>query len=326
MEQKIRRGVSLSSYQYEFYTREMTLEDCCAEVHYLGCDGVEVLPEQMFPNYPHVTDQFVDTWFSLMAKYSLRPVCLASFNNSSPKGGAFEHDWQVKDALVRDILLAKKLGFYIIRVAANTPARVLRDVVPYAEEQGIRLGFEIHPPLSMKSEWMDERVSLIDELGSSYLGLIPDFGIFAKRPAPVMVESFIRNGADRDILDAAVADWQAGKTREAAVEAARSRGGSDFDAECAGRLFGVNSDDPAWLKTYCKYFIHMHTKFYEVDLDGHETSVDYENAIHALQEAGFTGYLSTEYEGQRHLADACVVESVEQVRRQHWMLKRLLGE
>ena len=45
-----------------------------------------------------------------------------------------------------------------------------------------------------------------------------------------------------------------------------------------------------------------------------------------LVEGGFDGYLSSEYEGNRHIQDAYPVDSVEQVRRQHAMFARLLEE
>ena len=37
-------------------------------------------------------------------------------------------------------------------------------------------------------------------------------------------------------------------------------------------------------------------------------------------------YLESEYEGNRHIQDTYPVDSVEQVRRQHVMFQRLLGE
>ena len=45
-----------------------------------------------------------------------------------------------------------------------------------------------------------------------------------------------------------------------------------------------------------------------------------------LIEGGYSGYLSSEYEGNRHIQDVSPVDSVEQVRRQQVMFKRLLGE
>lgn len=57
-----------------------------------------------------------------------------------------------------------------------------------------------------------------------------------------------------------------------------------------------------------------------------EYSIPYEQIIPLLIEGGYDGYLSSEYEGNRHIQDAFPMDSVEQVRRQHVMFKRLLGE
>jgi hypothetical protein len=45
-----------------------------------------------------------------------------------------------------------------------------------------------------------------------------------------------------------------------------------------------------------------------------------------LAAAGYDGYISSEYEGNRHLQDAFPVDSVEQVRRHQRMLSNLIDE
>jgi hypothetical protein len=57
-----------------------------------------------------------------------------------------------------------------------------------------------------------------------------------------------------------------------------------------------------------------------------EYSIPYEEIIPILIKGGYNGYLSSEYEGNRHIQDVYEVDSVEQVRRQQVMFKRLLGE
>ncbi len=49
---KLTRGVSLYSYQEEFYTRAMTLEDCLMEASSIGASAIELLPEEMVPDFP----------------------------------------------------------------------------------------------------------------------------------------------------------------------------------------------------------------------------------------------------------------------------------
>ncbi len=60
--------------------------------------------------------------------------------------------------------------------------------------------------------------------------------------------------------------------------------------------------------------------------DGTEYSIPYDKIIPVLIEGNFDGYLSSEYEGNRHIQDAHPVDSIEQVRRQQAMFARLLGE
>ena len=71
---------------------------------------------------------------------------------------------------------------------------------------------------------------------------------------------------------------------------------------------------------------HIHAKFYEMLDEGTEYSIPYERIIPVLIEGGYEGFLSSEYEGNRHIHDAFEVDSVEQVRRQQSMLEHLLGE
>ena len=60
--------------------------------------------------------------------------------------------------------------------------------------------------------------------------------------------------------------------------------------------------------------------------EGEEYSIPYDEIIAVLREGGYRGYLSSEYEGNRHIQDAFPVDSVDQVRRHQQMLARLLGE
>lgn len=60
--------------------------------------------------------------------------------------------------------------------------------------------------------------------------------------------------------------------------------------------------------------------------DDTDDCLDYENVVRVLQEIGYNGYLSSEYEGNRTIEDAHPVDSVAQVASQHRMFKRLLAK
>ena len=77
MSHKIKRGVSLYSFQNETFLRTMSLEDCirtCAEI---GAKGIEVVGEQTFSGWPEVgmPEQEIAHWHGLMERYGTTPVC-----------------------------------------------------------------------------------------------------------------------------------------------------------------------------------------------------------------------------------------------------------
>jgi hypothetical protein len=74
------------------------------------------------------------------------------------------------------------------------------------------------------------------------------------------------------------------------------------------------------------YILHCHGKFWEMLPEYREYSIPYEEIVPVLIKGGYNGYIDSEYEGALWTADAGEVESIEQVRRQQVMLKRLLGE
>ena len=56
MSNKIKRSVSLYSYQEEYYLGKMNLEDCIREAAKAGATGIELLGEQMIDSFPNITE------------------------------------------------------------------------------------------------------------------------------------------------------------------------------------------------------------------------------------------------------------------------------
>lgn len=82
------------------------------------------------------------------------------------------------------------------------------------------------------------------------------------------------------------------------------------------------------------YIISIHGKFYKItEIPGkpgcyEDLASDYETPIKYLKENGFDGYINSEYKGQRDQQDRGIeflADEVEQVRRHHEMLSRLIG-
>ena len=58
----IKLGVSLYSYQDNYYFKKHDLEGCIAAVAGSGAEGFEIFPESMIPEWPYISDRFID-WF-----------------------------------------------------------------------------------------------------------------------------------------------------------------------------------------------------------------------------------------------------------------------
>jgi hypothetical protein len=86
-------------------------------------------------------------------------------------------------------------------------------------------------------------------------------------------------------------------------------------------------NDPKDLKSLIPYIFNIHGKFTKMTDDCVEVSLNYEETFKVLIEGGYNGYIDSEYEGQRHLHNqwAVPINEVEEVRRHHIMMRRLLG-
>ena len=65
---------------------------------------------------------------------------------------------------------------------------------------------------------------------------------------------------------------------------------------------------------------HVHTKFYDIDEDGNEPAMDIPRIIKQFVDGGYTGYLSSEWEGHA-FADLGESDPVELVRLQHKLIR-----
>ena len=174
----IKRGVSLYSYQEEYFLRKMKLEDCIKAVSDMGATGVEIIPEQMINEYPNLSDEFLEKWFGWMEKYNVIPTCADAFSEALLFKNRVLSDDELVDLMERDLKVASQLGCFVIRTLCTTPMRIIERSLPIAEKYGVKIGIEIHAPLDLDSSWFDPYQKLIDKCGSKWFGIIPDMGVF----------------------------------------------------------------------------------------------------------------------------------------------------
>lgn len=286
-----RYGVSLYSYMGDYGT-VMDLETALASVADVGATGVEILGEGHVPSYPEPSPAWIDNWFALLEKYSLEPTNYGSWIDTRLHPGRTMTAAEGAEALQRDLRLAHRLGFSFVRPKIGV---VSSDLVPdpiwtesversldLAHELGVIICPEIHSPTPIKHPVVDDYISLIERTGTKNFGLLIDTGIFQDRPIP------LRDGESRE-------------TRPAFLDG-----------------IGVNPSDFAAI---AQYVVFIQAKFHDINEQLEDQQIPWLPVLKALKDAGYTGYLSSEYEGER-----TPWRAIEQVRRQHALIRRITGQ
>jgi len=287
-----RYGVSLYSFMHDFGT-VLDLETAMKGIADIGATGIEILGEGHVPNFPEPSAAWIDEWFRLLETYRLEPTNMGSWIDTRlHSSGPNARDLTAAEGaamLERDLRLAKTLGFRFVRPKIGV---ISSDLIPHptwteAIERSLDLAAaldvvicpEIHAPTPIKHEVVDDYIDLIQRTGTKHLGLLLDTGIFQNRPIPLA------------------------------------------PGELPGRrpafMDGI-AVDPADIAGIAEYVVFIQAKFHDIDDDLVDQQIPWEPVLRALKDAGYAGYLSSEYEGIR-----APWRSIEQVRRQHSLVRQI---
>lgn len=332
---KIKRGVSLYSFQEEYFLRKMSLEDIIATTAKLDIPGIEIIGDQMIPEYPNISDAFVKQWHGWLDKYGRTPVCLDMFLDWNKFKGRIMTDDERVESVTLDIKNAHKLGCTVIRVIHDVEPDILERLAPTAEKHNVKLALEIHAPSYFDSPLEQRLVEMFRRVQSPSLCFTLDMGVFTKVQPRVGSERLLREGVKPEIVAYLVNAYntgtlpsthQLGRRNDALPAKILEMGGREEDIFWAMMATHGVYADPKLLREYVPYVKHIHGKFYEMLPEGREYSIPYDEIVPILIEGGYDGYIDSEYEGNRWIQDAFVVDSTEQVKQHQAMLKRLLGE
>lgn len=327
MTAKIRRGVSLYSFQEEMFLGRMTVEDCVSFAASIGANGIEVLPEQNMPSFPDLTDAQVEEWKDMIARHGCHFTAYDMFLDTKRRKDRLMSDDEQVESIKRDLLLCNRLGIRNMRVLVFVRPDILGRCVPYAEEMDVHMGVEVHAPWHLEHAWILRTIEEADRLNTKHLGILPDMGIFMKHYPPAYRARFERQGARPEVAQFIVDQHDAKIMCEYTIyEVAVKMGGNKAEIAMAEILRHSPFANPKRIGDYAPYFRHIQAKFYEMNEDCTDPSIAYDEVIPELVKAGWEGTLSSEYEGNRWIQDVQEVDSREQVRRQHVMFERLIAD
>ena len=275
----IKRGVSFYSYQQTQFFKQLDLEGQIKELtgNLYGADGVEILDEMSLPRYPNPPDTFIEKWHSWLDKYKAVPVTMDVFMDVLQFRDHVMSYHECAERLKGDILLAKKLGFKNVRTLAVVPLEIMTEVLPVAEEMNIKIGKEIHSPITLHGQYVNEIVDYVTKTGTKHLGIVPDMGIFQYQPSEVALEWLIRHGASRESTEILT---------EACLEIRANKGplaGIDLSLVTAGNV-EVNFHQYIKSGTTDKYFLEAFKTIVDITKKriSNPTDMDYEVVFQCL--------------------------------------------
>jgi hypothetical protein len=321
------RGVSLYSYQKAFYTRAFNLEALLAEASSIGARQIQLLPEQMVSGFPNPSDRFVDQWWSWMDKYHLVPDTYCQFQDTVLiKGQDLSIDQGIA-MLERDLKLANRMGFTKMRLLIGTPIDVVERAIPLAEKYNVWMGFELHAPASFANKMVSRWVEIAERNKTEHIGIVPDFGIFQFRPNRTQRTKLISSGSVTEkIMNLIEERRHEGATKTAVAEEVAGMNPKPGDTEYVNTVYALTFENPNLIVQHKKYIKNFHAKFWEMTEDYKDYSIAYDKVLPVLIKGDVKASLSSEFEGQRQLDAGDEELEMEQVRRQHVMLRRLLDE
>ncbi len=286
MEKKIKRGVSIYSYAGE-YGRTMNLEDCFKDMYDMGATGVEILANSHIDSYPVLSDEYLEKWNNLCAKYNIEPAEYGHWIDTRLYKNRDMTDEESKKMLVNDFKIANQLGFKVMRTKMAVkdwglaPAEgwqdTIKSVFEEAEKYDVVMCPEIHLSTILTDQMVWDYVDFIEKTQTKHFGLNIDLSVFQNRfdlPGVISWSNNTRHSLPEDIIP---------------------------------------------LLPYVKC---IHAKFNKMDDEFNELTIPYPEVIKILQDHDWEGYLLSEYEGINRDVPGYVSH---ELRKQHIMMKRILG-
>jgi sugar phosphate isomerase/epimerase len=288
----LRYCVSTYSYTGDVYT-SMTLEDVFADIADLGATGIEILGEGNLPGYPSPSSGWINGWHALVEEYGLTPTNFGSWVDTTRFPGRDLTAEEGADQLQHDLRLAKELGFTSVRPKFGVVSwdldphpiweQVVERSLDLAAELDVVICPEIHSPTPIKHPVTQGYVDFIQKTGTEHFKLLIDTGIF---------------------------------NTEVIVDTSEEVDGDGEEIPPHLRPLAVPMSDLVEVLPYTHF---IQAKFVEIDDDLHDLHVPWAQIIPTLLDNGWSGYLSSEYEGRREPG-----RGRDQVRRQHALIRSLV--
>lgn len=312
--------LTLYALSGEYINGRMTLEDCLKRGREMGYTGVELVASQMVPEYPHPSKEWMDEFVALLKKYEMHPVCYSAYIDMGTHSDRDLTEDEIIQSTLDDMMYAKYMGFDLVRTQHAISPAIYKKMLPYAKKIGIVLAIELHAPHTpVIPEWQEYLEIMSNSDG--WLGVVPDFSIFAETPHILnKIQAIEDFGCRPEKVDEICERHKAGEAKDALMgDTSYTDAEKNFVQDVYATYGKAHLE---WVPLLMKNTVYIHSKFWYIDEDEFDYTTPCDKIIPLIKESGYKGYIATEYEGHHYndTTDAC-----EQLTRYAHMLKRLLG-
>jgi sugar phosphate isomerase/epimerase len=305
------QGTTLYSYTRMFHEGKASMEELIREVARRGQGpGLEVIGFQSIRNWPNPGADFIKGFRSIMDETGLIPTSMAvNADIGLRRDRNLTHDEMI-DYMAAQINMASTLGFPLARVQISMTPDVMEALLPVAEKANVKLGLEIHSHHSPRHPEMVAHRERYEKLNSGYLGFVPDFGTTCVGMPPSLIEKYRKTGVPEEMITELKALWQVhhsegaphdgptqGKRMGAVAGIAAKYGFGETAIDYAINHCGLfGHADPSEWADIMHLVWHTHGKFFGMH-DGVEPTTPLPAIMKVYADAGYTGSISSEYEG-----------------------------
>ena len=244
------------------------------------------------------------------------------------RGRLLDED-EALEYLEPQIATSRAMGFPVCKASVIPTRSFLEGLVRILEKYGdLKFGYEIHSPLAVDSPEILQLRELYEAIGSPLLGWTPDFSSSMHSVPPSLIAAHQESGMSRELTELAIEVWNSDTTMPQKFERfateAPALGATPADMGKLQMMLTMHGrQDPRRWSEIMDRVVHVHAKFYGIDSNGDEPSIDNATIIDVLVDGGYTGYISSEWEGHAY-TDA--VSGWDMVAGQHKLFRKLLSE
>lgn len=322
MEKKIELSLTLYAFSWEYATGRYSLEGLLKKARDMGYKGIEMVASQMMPEYPFPSEEWMDDFAALLKKYELEPVCYSAYIDMGIHSDRDLTEQEIIQHTLNDMIYAKRMGFRIVRTQHAISPAIFERMLPYAKKLDIILAIEMHAPHTPEVPVWKKLLAVMDR-GEGYLGVVPDFSIFAETPHRFHIEQGIEEfGCRREKLDDIVRLHRRGEPMQALLAGDYSEGEKRF-IEDVYATYGSGGANLAWLDVLLPHTVYVHGKFWYIGEDEIDPTVPCEAILPLIKGKGFTGYIASEYEGHHFSPET---DTEQQLARWVRMTSRILDK